>query len=404
MGKSAGAAPAAPDPTVTANAQADSNAKTARLQATLNRVDQVTPYGAVRYSEGAAPMDRNQWINDQVASERAKFQAGPQQFVTGPGVSGSDNTGDVGMETSTPATFDEAAARAKFEGMPTPEVPGQDRWTQTTTLSPEQQRLYDLTTRGQTTYGETANSLLDSVKGQLSQPVNVDWAAERDRALAAQMGRINPSIAQAEEGLRSRLLNSGLTPGSEGWEREFRTFQQGRNDALLAADLNAGNTVGQAISQQAALRSMPLNEVSALLSGSQVQVPQAGQAAPVNVAPTDVVGAYNTQYQGQLANWNAQNQANNSTMGGLFGLAGSLGGAALKYGPALISDARLKDNIRRIGTADNGLPIYSFQYKGDDTPRMGLMAQDVLHVKPDAVVMMPNGFMAVDYGKALQDG
>lgn len=399
MGKSAGSAPAAPDPTVTANAQADANAKSARLQATLNRVDQVTPYGRVTYSQGAAPLDRNQWINDQVAAERAKFNAGPAPMVGGVEATAGDNSGGGSYYTETPAVFDEAAVRARYEGMPTPEVPGQDRWTQTTTLSPEQQRLYDLTTRGQTTYGETANSLLDNVKGQLSQPVNVDWAAERDRALAAQMGRINPTLAQAEEGLRQRLLNSGLTPGSEGWEREFRTFQQGRNDALLAADLNAGNTVGQAISQQAALRAMPLNEASALLSGSQVQAPQAGQVAPVNVAPTDVLGAYNTQYQGQLAAWQAANQANNATMGGLFGLAGTLGGSAIRAG--LISDARLKENIRRIGTAENGLPIYSFRYRGDDVTHVGLMAQDVLHVKPDAVLTMPNGFMAVDYERAL---
>lgn len=341
MGKSAGSPPPAPDPTVTANAQAESNAKTARLQANLNRVDQVTPYGQVRYSQGAAPMDRNAWINSQVEAERAKFQSGPPQ-MTGTVFSGAGDQGGNNAPTYTesPSAFDEAAARARFEGVPTPEVPGQDRWTQTTTLSPEQQRLLDLAQRGQTTYGETANNLLDAVRGQLSQPVNVDWAAERDRALRAQMGRINPSIAAAEEGLRSRLLNSGLTPGSEGWEREFRTFQQGRNDALMAADLNAGNTVGQAIGQQAALRSMPLNEVSALLSGSQVNVPQANQTAPVNVAPTDVMGAYNQQYQGQLAAWNAQNQQSNSALGGLFGLAGTLGSAGMNlYGNAGLASA-----------------------------------------------------------------
>ncbi len=168
------------------------------------------------------------------------------------------------------------------------------------------------------------------MRGQLSQPVNVDWAAERDRALAAQMGRINPQFAQAEEGLRQRLMGQGLAPGSEGWDREFRTFNQGRNDALLAADLNAGNTVGQAIQQQTALRAMPLNEVSALLSGSQVQGPQAYQPGAANVAPTDVLGAYNQQYQGQLAQWQAQQQQQNAGMGGLFGLAGTLGGAAIR--------------------------------------------------------------------------
>lgn len=75
---------------------------------------------------------------------------------------------------------------------------------------------------------------------------------------------------------------------------------------------------------------MPLNEVSALLSGSQVQSPQAYQPGAATVAPTDVLGAYNQQYQGQLAQWQAENQANNAGLGGLFGLAGTLGGAAIR--------------------------------------------------------------------------
>ena len=39
-----------------------------------------------------------------------------------------------------PALFDEAGARARYDAMPTPDAPGQDTWTQTTTLSPEQQK------------------------------------------------------------------------------------------------------------------------------------------------------------------------------------------------------------------------------------------------------------------------
>jgi hypothetical protein len=145
---------------------------------------------------------------------------------------------------------------------------------------------------------------------------------------------------------------------------------------------------------------MPLNEVAALLTGQQVQTPQLANTPQVGVAPTDVMGAYNQQYQGQLAQWQNRQQQQAAGLGGLFGLAGTLGGAAIRSG--LISDARLKDNIRRIGTADNGLPIYSFTYKGDTTTHIGLMAQDVAPVNPDAVMTMPNGFMAVDYGKALE--
>jgi len=341
MGKGAGDAPAAPDPRVTSQAQSEANASTARLQAQLNRVNQVGPTGKVTWSPGAQPIDRASWENSEVAKARAAFNA-QNPITVGPGgnayfggdVTAGDETGGGGMGNAgvgvPPAIFDEAGFRASLAGRDLPQVPGQDQWTMTTTLSPEQQGLYDLSTRAQTTYGNIGNTLLDNVKGQLSQPVNVDWAAERDRALQAQMARLSPTMADAEEQLRSRLRNTGLTEGSEGWNREFRNFNQARNDMLLGADLNAGNTVGQAIQQQAALRGMPLNEVAALLTGQQVQTPQLANTPQVGVAPTDVLGAYNQQYQGQLNAYNAQQQTQAAGLGGLFGLAGTLGGFGMR--------------------------------------------------------------------------
>lgn len=412
MGKPVGSPPPAPDPTVTANAQTASNIATARKTAELNRVNQVGPTGSITYSQGAAPIDRNVWINSQVEAERAKWNsahpAGSMPTYNNSdayGAGGGDMSGYYGAGGGAAGAgqaqmFDEAGARARYDAMPTPDAPGQDTWTQTTTLSPEQQKLYDLTVQGQTTYGETANNLLNGVKDQLSQPVNTDWGAERERLLAAQRARLDPYYSEQEEGLRQRLRNSGLTEGSEGWNREFRNFNQGRNDALLAADLRAGDTVGQGIQQTAALRGMPLNEASALLSGSQVQIPQLQQTAGANVAPTDVIGATNGAYQNNLAAWNAQNQQNAATTGGLFGLAGTLGSAAVKYWP---SDARLKTDIKEVGTAHNGMPLYSYRYKGSNIPQVGVMAQDVAKVKPDAVVKTPSGFLAVDYGRALSN-
>lgn len=343
MGKSAPDMPAAPDPKVTAQAQTDSNAATARLTAQLNRVNQVGPYGTITYTQGAQPMDRTTWENQEVAKARAAFEAAnpkPAAGYTPPPVdyvNGGDNAGGGFVGGGNPAAptgpmFDEAAFRKTLEGRSPPPVEGQDQWTQTTTLSPEQQQLYDLTTQAQTTYGNIANNQLSAVAGQLSQPINTDYSAQREAALAAQRARLDPYYAQQEEALRQRLRNSGLTEGSEGWDREFRGFNQARNDALLAADLRAGDTVGQAIQQTAALRGIPLNEASVLLSGGQVQVPQLSQTAGVNVSPTDVLGAYNQQYQGQLAAYNAANQNNSAAMGGLFGLAGTLGGAAIRGG------------------------------------------------------------------------
>ena len=67
--------------------------------------------------------------------------------------------------------------------------------------------------------------------------------------------------------------------------------------------------------------------------------------------------------------------------------------------PVMLSDIRAKEDIQRIGTADNGLPIYLFRYKGDRTWRIGVMAQEVLREYPDAVVTLPDGMYAVNYGR-----
>ena len=65
--------------------------------------------------------------------------------------------------------------------------------------------------------------------------------------------------------------------------------------------------------------------------------------------------------------------------------------------PLEASDSRLKTDITQIGTAENGLPVYSYRYLGHDALFSGVMAQDVLAHTPEAVVTMPGGFYAVNY-------
>jgi len=70
-----------------------------------------------------------------------------------------------------------------------------------------------------------------------------------------------------------------------------------------------------------------------------------------------------------------------------------------KKPPPTPSDARLKDNVSRIGTTAHGLPFYTFSYIGKPEVYAGVMAQDVLAVMPDAVLLDSSGFYRVDYGK-----
>ncbi|GIT92420.1 hypothetical protein JANAI62_28780 [Jannaschia pagri] len=62
------------------------------------------------------------------------------------------------------------------------------------------------------------------------------------------------------------------------------------------------------------------------------------------------------------------------------------------------SDMRLKKDIVPTGREAAGLPVYSYRYLGGTKRYEGVMAQDVLSVRPEAVVVGPFGYMAVNYG------
>ena len=71
-------------------------------------------------------------------------------------------------------------------------------------------------------------------------------------------------------------------------------------------------------------------------------------------------------------------------------------GAAAALGQAgLISDVRLKENIELVGSK-NGHNLYEFNYRNQDARWRGVMAQEVMLTRPDAVGMR-GGVLAVNY-------
>lgn len=88
-------------------------------------------------------------------------------------------------------------------------------------------------------------------------------------------------------------------------------------------------------------------------------------------------------------------------LGGLGNLFGGLGKFMGAGGFAsLFSDERLKENIKKVGKTDDGMNVYSYNYKGDPTKTrtLGLMAQEVEKIKPEAVTRDPfSGFKMVNY-------
>ena len=228
---------------------------------------------------------------------------------------------------------------------------GTPRFNATQTLTPQQQRIADLSQNASETYGQTGNALLNNVKGMLSSPVDMSQfgaqptydTAFRDAQRQALISRSQPDFDRQRAALETQLANQGIGIGSQAYNDEQQRFQKGYNDFLLGADLNAGNLAGaeygrmmqgrqNQISEAYMPRQQSLNELAALAGGTQLQAPSFVNTPQTGIANTDIIGAQGLQYQGQQNASNQQMGANNAAMGGLFGLGGALGGGYLAGG------------------------------------------------------------------------
>ena len=84
------------------------------------------------------------------------------------------------------------------------------------------------------------------------------------------------------------------------------------------------------------------------------------------------------------------------------GLGSSGFGTGLAYGNQdigqFVSDRRLKTDITRLSTRSDGLGVYQFRYVWGGPLHIGLMAQEVQPLYPDAVLQR-DGYLMVDYGR-----
>jgi hypothetical protein len=167
-------------------------------------------------------------------------------------------------------------------------------------------------------------------------------------------------------------------------------FGQTKNDAYNQLALTGQQ---QAWNQAVANRSQPINEVTALMSGSQVSTPWLGQQQNTNMANTDVAGITQNAFQNQMGIYNAEMNANNAMMGGISGMAGQ----AMRFVPW--SDRRLKRDVIELGVDDTGLMAVEWTYVWGGPRYRGYMAENVRQLYPHAVIRMPNGFDAVDYAR-----
>lgn len=256
-------APAPPDPKETSAAQTGTNIGTAIANNSMGMVNQVTPNGSLNYS-----------------------QSGTYTYT----------------DPYTGKTYD----------IPT--------YTATTTLTPQQQAILDQNNQTQLNLAQTGNQQSAFLQDYLGSPWNPDTSEIENWIYDLGSQRLDPRFAQQEDALRTQLANQGVLPGSEAWNREMATLSQAENDAYTQLMLQGR---GQAFSEMQAIRNQPINEISALMSGSQVSMPGVQMYQPQGAATTDVAGLINQNYAQQQANYQAQMAQSNSLLGGLFGLGAS---------------------------------------------------------------------------------
>lgn len=379
--------PAAPDPQAVANAQTGSNIQTAKTQAVLSNPNIVTPYGQQTVTWGGQPQAGGTPTSAAPAADPAATAWRQAQMRTNPG--GFMDTGVDGIPYFNSTGADPGGMGNAHSGTGSAGLLS-DQATVTQTLSPAQQKLLDAQQGLSLQMAGIGQKGLNSIGNTLSTPVGgASGQAATDQAYKAYAARLDPQWRQAQNQQETQLRNQGVAPGGEAYDNAMRVFNQGKNDAYSQANLAAMSAAPQQQQMDISGRDALLNELNAIRTGSQVQTPQFQQYQGSPVAPTNTLGAQQMAYQGGLNNYNAGVGQANSFNSGLMSLAGTVGMGML------MSDRRLKSNIRRIGTHPSGIGIYEYDIFGHRT--QGVMADEVERVLPAAVGRIGPWF-AVDYG------
>lgn len=269
------------------------------------------------------------------------------------------------------------------------------RFTETVELSPEQQATYDKQKAAEGNLAGLAEQQSGFLKDYMAEPVDLSNEAVESRLFELGSKRLDPRFQREEEAMRTNLINRGIREGTDAFSAAMSDFNQGKNDAYNNLLLTGR---GQAVQEALTERNQPINEITALLSGSQVSMPQFTGGQMPQIPTTDNAGIIQQDYQNRLNAW----QQKNSMMGGLFGGLLGLGGKMIG-----LSDDDAKKDKRIVGEVEPGMNLHAYRYKGEPKSaplRLGLMASEVEKVHPDAVQRGEDGLRRVDYSKALSLG
>lgn len=200
------------------------------------------------------------------------------------------------------------------------------QWTATQELSPQQQAIKNQSDAAELNLATLGQQQSGRLQGLLSQPVSLDNATTEARLMELGRQRLDPVLREREDASRTRLANMGLGMGSEAYNREMRRVSEAENDAYNQLLLQGR---GQAVQERLTERNQPINEITALLSGSQVSQPNFVNTPGMNMPTTDYAGIMQQNYANRANAAGQRSQAMGGLFGGLLGAGANLGSAWL---------------------------------------------------------------------------
>jgi len=257
----------------------------------------------------------------------------------------------------------------------------------TATLSPEMMALADrLFGRAEETAGMTGITPEDYYR----QFVEQDLLEQQERERLA---------------TESRLLGQGIlgaTTGANIMEGLFRAQsaeqRAGRADAFTQSQAYAD-----------ALRQREMADIAAAASIYESPATLFQTGAGVGQGLGNIMASYRPTYtagSSGLLGGILPAVAGGIVSGGMANLGkgvGFFGGKA----PAP-SDSRLKENVKKVGTTKSGINLYSWKWNSkakelglDWGSNIGVMAQEIKDIIPEAVIMADDGYYRVDYSKVV---
>ena len=327
-----GSPPPAPDYVGAARAQGVENIEAAKVQGKINNPNVINPYGTQTTQWG-------KFNEDQYNTDLAKYTATQDQINA---LKAQDT--NAWSQAQLDARANQLNA---LNSLPKPDPSTYRDPSQATiiqTLSPEQQALYNQQVGNQQGLGSLANQGIGAAQGIIGSKVDYsgapaapgDYASLRNEVYDAMMARPNEDLGIKRDNTNSDLIAAGIRPGTKAYDAQMNLINRQQNDAQQQAIINAGNQTQQAygmdmqsrqqgLSELLAQRQVPLNEITALMSGSQTsnpfQMPGYAQNANVQAAPVynaaQQVGQYGTDV------YNANQARNSANTAGLVGLGGT---------------------------------------------------------------------------------